>query len=275
MSKNVLILEDNEKTLLFVKEAIENIYGNQIKVYTAVTYQEACFLAFSVHIDAFILDIILKSKENGDTSGMRFAQELRSNLRYTLTPIIFLTTLADPANEALHTFHCFDYLEKPFPPEKVAEVVGKALGYVDAESISESITMRKDGILYIIDPQEVLYVDVKQHILFIHMKHDTISIPNRTLKQFLKAIHNGEFIQCSRNTAVNCKYIGNIDTVNRYIALKESPEIIDISMLYMKKILQGFHNVYNLCYIGNHMCHSLSTLSVWKKNLLYFAGWNF
>ncbi len=231
MSKNVLILEDNEKTLLFVKEAIENIYGNQIKVYTAVTYQEACFLAFSVHIDAFILDIILKSKENGDTSGMRFAQELRSNLRYTLTPIIFLTTLADPANEALHTFHCFDYLEKPFPPEKVAEVVGKALGYVDAESISESITMRKDGILYIIDPQEVLYVDVKQHILFIHMKHDTISIPNRTLKQFLKAIHNGEFIQCSRNTAVNCKYIGNIDTVNRYIALKESPEIIDISML--------------------------------------------
>ena len=58
MSKNVLILEDNEKTLLFVKEAIENIYGNQIKVYTAVTYQEACFLAFSVHIDAFILDII-------------------------------------------------------------------------------------------------------------------------------------------------------------------------------------------------------------------------
>lgn len=75
MSKNVLILEDNEKTLLFVKEAIENIYGNQIKVYTAVTYQEACFLAFSVHIDAFILDIILKSKENGDTSGMRFAQE--------------------------------------------------------------------------------------------------------------------------------------------------------------------------------------------------------
>lgn len=102
MIKNVLILEDNIKTLQALQKAIEEQYGSLVKVYAVSTYREACLQAIQSSIDVFVLDIILKPKENGDTSGLRFAQELRNNMRYVLTPIIFLTTLSDPGNQALH-----------------------------------------------------------------------------------------------------------------------------------------------------------------------------
>ncbi|CCZ34019.1 putative uncharacterized protein [Firmicutes bacterium CAG:646] len=96
MIKNVLILEDNIKTLQALQKAIEEQYGSLVKVYAVSTYREACLQAIQSSIDVFVLDIILKPKENGDTSGLRFAQELRNNMGYVLTPIIFLTTLSDP-----------------------------------------------------------------------------------------------------------------------------------------------------------------------------------
>lgn len=243
MNKNILILEDNIKIVFGVKKALENIYGNRIKVYTSTTYEEACWIAHSVHIDVFVLDIILTTKINGDTSGLKFAQELRNHFRYTFTPIIFLTTLEDPSNEAMHTFHCFDYLEKPFPPEKVADIVGKALGFFQIQEYDTPITMRKDGILYVIYPEDIIYVDVSHHVLSIHMKDDVLSIPNRTLKQFLKEIKCDGFIQCSRCLVVNTRYVDSIDSVNYYLKLKESDITVEISRFYLNKILEGFHNV--------------------------------
>lgn len=240
MNKNVLILEDNEKTLISLKDAIKKLYGNRVEVYAVNNYAEACMIALSYHIDVFVLDIILSPSENGDTSGIYFAQELRNHVRYALTPIIFLTVLADPSNAALHQFHCFDYLEKPFPPEKLAETVGKALGFLETGNYISQLTMRKDGLLYVINPNDILYADVKQHVLSIHMKRETLSIPNRTLKQFMKQLNYKGFVQCSRHTAVNCIHIEHVDPVNKYITLKESKHCIEISRIYLKKILQGF-----------------------------------
>ena len=81
------------------------------------------------------------------------------------------------------------------------------------------------------------------HVLYIHMKQNLLTIPNRTLKNFLKCDEHGIFVQCSRNTAVNCQYINHIDTVNHYLTLKESQKRIEISMLYLKKIQKGFDHV--------------------------------
>lgn len=243
MNKNVLILEDNIKILFGVKMALENIYGTRIKVHTCTTYEDACVTAHSVHIDVFVLDIILTTKINGDTSGLKFAQQLRSHFRYAFSPIIFLTTLEDPGNEAMHTFHCFDYLEKPFPPEKVANVVGKALGFYDIQEYSTPITMRKDGILYVINLEDIVYVNVSKHVLNIHMKDDVLSIPNRTLKQFFKEVNSNGFIQCSRNTVVNSVYVDSIDPVNHYMRIKGLDISVEISRFYLSKILERFHHV--------------------------------
>ena len=243
MRKNVLILEDNQKTLDSLKQAIETINNNQIKVYTATTYEEACFQAFSLHMDVFVLDIVLSAQKESDMSGIHFAQKLRENVRYMHTPIIFLTCLADIGNEALHTLHCFDYLEKPFPPEEVAKKVELALGFCSADTNPAPVFMRKDGILYVLFPKDILYVEVNMHVLYIHMKQNLLTIPNRTLKNFLKCDEHGIFVQCSRNTAVNCQYINHIDTVNHYLTLKESQKRIEISMLYLKKIQKGYDHV--------------------------------
>ena len=111
--KNILIVEDNRKTLNALAQAISKIEKN-IVVYQAETYEEACAVAFSKRIDVFVIDIILTTEKPGDVSGIRFADLARKHDRYMFTPIIFITALADPQLYAYKELRSFGYLEKPF-----------------------------------------------------------------------------------------------------------------------------------------------------------------
>lgn len=242
MIKNVLILEDNKITSNALKKAIEKLDRGWIRVYTAETYESACLLAMEKKIEVFVLDIILDTKKSGDTSGFRFAQMLRDNRRYTAVPIIFLTTLADISNHALHQFHCFDYLEKPVHPDDAAKVVEKALEFCETEKSQTVGFMRKDGIIYPIKSQDVVYAEVNNHDLSIYFVNKVEVYPNRTLKYFLNEMNNKMFIQCSRSTVVNYNYIANIDVVNRYVSLKKTKKEIEVSLLYMRKLTSEYYH---------------------------------
>ena len=85
--KRILILEDNVKTLTSLEKMIREI-SPEIITFPVQTYEEACICAVKQQIDIFILDIILNTKQPGDTSGMAFAREMRNYKKYQLTPMI-------------------------------------------------------------------------------------------------------------------------------------------------------------------------------------------
>lgn len=124
--KRILILEDNVKTLTSLEKMIREI-SPEIITFPAQTYEEACICAVKQQIDIFILDIILNTKQPGDTSGLAFAREMRNYKKYQLTPMIFITVLADPELYAYRELHSFGYLEKPFSMEEARKLVIKAL----------------------------------------------------------------------------------------------------------------------------------------------------
>ena len=126
--KRILILEDNVKTLTSLEKMIREI-SPEIITFPVQTYEEACICAVKQQIDIFILDIILNTKQPGDTSGMAFAREMRNYKKYQLTPMIFITVLADPELYAYRELHSFGYLEKPFSMEDARKLVMKALEY--------------------------------------------------------------------------------------------------------------------------------------------------
>lgn len=237
--KNILIVEDNRKTLNALAQAISKIEKN-IVVYQAETYEEACAVAFSKRIDVFVIDIILTTEKPGDVSGIRFADLARKHDRYMFTPIIFITALADPQLYAYKELRSFGYLEKPFSMKQAVELIEQALKYQSPKEENQVIYLRKEGILFAVHPQKVLYAEVRNHILILHMEDETLEMPYITIKQLLKQVDQDIFLQCSRSTVVNRMHVKYIDIVNRYIGIDQDDIRIEIGPSYKKAVYQEF-----------------------------------
>lgn len=237
--KNILIVEDNRKTLNALEQAISKIEKN-IVAYKAETYEEACAVAFSKRIDVFVIDIILTTEKPGDVSGIRFADLVRRHDRYMFTPIIFITALTDPQLYAYKELHSFGYLEKPFSMKRAVKLIEQALKYQTPQEESQIVYLRKEGILFAVPYQKLLYAEVKNHILILHMEDEVLEMPYITIKQLLKQVDQNIFLQCSRSTVVNKMHVKYIDIVNRYIGIDQDGIRIEIGPSYKKAVYQEF-----------------------------------
>lgn len=239
--KRILILEDNVKTLTFLEKMIREI-SPEIITFPVQTYEEACVCAVKQQIDIFILDIILNTKQPGDTSGLAFARQMRNYKKYQLTPMIFITVLADPELYAYRELHSFGYLEKPFSMEEAKKLVIKALENTVPVEKEKTIWLRKDGILFAVPLHKVICVETRNHILYIYMQDELLEIPYITIKEFMSEADGFGFFQCSRSTLVNKNHIKSVDMINRYISFRGTDKIVEVGVFYRKKIVEALRN---------------------------------
>lgn len=150
MEKKVLILEDNDKTALLLKQLLEEC-GSPVKIYIEKDIEQAYALVMQNRIQLFVIDIILDISKAGDTSGIRFAEAVRSITKYKYTPMIFITSLQDPEIYAYRELHCYGYIEKPFAIEQVKKQLAEALECNISVENDCMLHFRKDGILYPIE----------------------------------------------------------------------------------------------------------------------------
>ena len=229
MEKNILIVEDKEATLRMLEKLIREDVGG-VAVFLARDYESALREAVLRNIDVFLIDIVLDTAVT-DASGMRFAKRVREDENYLFTPIIFITGLEDPRLYAYKELHSFGYIEKPFAKENVVELVKDALRYQPRVREDENVYFPKDGILIAVKLSEIIYAEVQSHSLYI------------TIKKFAVLTQRKGFIQCSRNTVINKRFIKNVDMVNRYISFKECKEQVGIGTVYKKKVYQELMDV--------------------------------
>lgn len=173
---------------------------------------------------------------------MAFAREMRNYKKYQLTPMIFITVLADPELYAYRELHSFGYLEKPFSMEDARKLVMKALEYTIPIEKEKTIWLRKDGILFAVPLHKVICVETRNHILYIHMQEELLEIPYITIKEFMSEADGFGFCQCSRSTVVNKNYIKSVDTINRYISFRGTDKIVEVGPVYRKKFVKEMRN---------------------------------
>ncbi len=241
MEKNILIVEDKEATLRMLEKLIKEDVGG-VAVFLARDYESALREAFLRNIDVFLIDIVLDTAVT-DASGMRFAKRVREDENYLFTPIIFITGLEDPRLYAYKELHSFGYIEKPFAKENVVELVKDALRYQPRIREDENVYFPKDGILIAVKLSEIIYAEVQSHSLYIRLLNERIEIPHMTIKKFAALTQRKGFIQCSRNTIINKRFIKNVDMVNRYISFRECGEQVGIGTVYKKKVYQELMDV--------------------------------
>lgn len=240
MKKSVLIIEDNKIQMEMLKKLVLEVNPG-VAVYTANDVGTAYQILIEKTIDVFLVDIILDTTKPGDTSGVRLVERVRTIPKYMFTPVLFVTSLEDTTNYAYTDLNCLGYVEKPFSPERVKQLVEKALYYSTSKNQDATFCFRKDGILYPVKVRDIIYIESLNHVVSVHtVKAGTLTIPYKPCKDLLDEVDTDCLIQCSRNAIVNKDYILNVDVSNRYITLKEVDKKIEIGITFKKKILAEF-----------------------------------
>lgn len=237
----ILILEDQEISRKALKEMILSIGGpGQIVVDEAASFSMAKSLIESdVNYSAFFLDINLDEANSNDMSGMDIAVFIRGYIKYELTPIIMVTSIASLEMEAYRRLHCYQYLIKPYMRVDVENVVKKLLALQNVKE-EKSIVVKKDGINYRIKCNAIVFVKAVPRGICLYLKKEVMKIPYLTIVKLLEQLDKDEFIQCHRMFVVNKKYIENVDFVNRMIKMEYYDEDIEIGGTYknhLKEIL--------------------------------------
>ncbi len=233
--KKILILEDNEAHMKALVKILSEI--NDIQIFEAYNMAEANYMLSLNVFDVFLVDIILDTKVAGDVSGIDFVNKLRENKRYQYAPVIFITSLEDPKLAAYKELHCYNYIEKPFDPGEVMKTVEEALEIPMPSPKREYVYFRKDGILYSVKVEEIIYIVANRHGVEIHTTKDCLKLSYRPMAEILKELESSEFLQCNRSMVVNKNYIEHFDLTNRYIKLKETDVAVEMGSS-MKKLFK-------------------------------------
>ena len=239
--KKILIIEDNPIHAQVLVDILRDL-DQSLQVYVTERVDKAYQFAMESTINLFLIDIILDPDVQGDVSGLTFAESIRIIPKYSFTPIIFITSLEDPKLHAYKDLRCYGYIEKPFEPAKVQEMISMALEFPEATEEDRNVYFRKDGIIYCFKKNDIVYVESSRRKVIIHTINDELTIPYKTTEQILEALNSRNFIQCSRYAIINKKYVKSIDYVNRFVRLKGVDREIEIGVSMKKRFRNEFWN---------------------------------
>lgn len=187
IKSKVLVVDDNEDVRILIKKTLSDYYI----IEEAATSDEAMTKSFEFNPDLIILDIMLP-----DTSGYEICSQLKSKEQFKNTPIIFLSVKSGPNSRITgYKLGAIHYLEKPFEPEELREVISSILKNVS--SIDTSEVQNYEDIVLNIPSQEVVVTGEKIHFTSSEFKiiHLLLKNKNRVLsrEKILNHIAPGNF----------------------------------------------------------------------------------
>ena len=237
MEKSCLIIEDNTVQRETIKKLVSET-STEITIYDVDNLMSAYKVLLEHTIDLFVVDIVLDTNRKGDISGVNLVNIIRNMPQYKFTPVVFVTSLEDPKMFAYSKLHCFSYLEKPFNRGETRNIFERALGYTTPRNEQEVLCLRKDGVLYPLHIDQIIYIECRNRSVIIHIRGgEIVCMPYMTCKQILDRANNSALFQCNRGIIANRNYIRTVDKANLIIELKECRKRLDIGVTYAKQVL--------------------------------------
>ena len=234
MSK-LLIVEDDEIQKAALEEGIQTAYPNW-SILSANTYEEAFqMLLESIkqqdYFSMFLLDIQLEQK-NGDMSGFVLAEHIRSYKQYYKTPIMFLTSIYEKTQFALATYHCYNYITKPYEIDDILYQIEQMIftGYLEENAITVTDTKR---ITHRIMQNDIIYIEFKSHQVVLYTTSGVFTTREQSSSEILRQL-TGNFTQCHKKYIINLNFVQSYAKTNGYLNVNEF--IIPVSRTFKPNI---------------------------------------
>lgn len=149
-------------------------------------------------------DIVLMDIELKDSNGMEAAQKLRSLDKDVI--IIFTTKMAQFAVKG-YQVNALDFIIKPYSYDSLSFRLDRAMRVLDERS-PLFMVKTKNG-LEMLNPKDILYIDVFGHSLGFHTEKGTIYVWG-VLSEYEEKLAPYGFIRCSNSALVNFAKIKNV-----------------------------------------------------------------
>jgi DNA-binding response OmpR family regulator len=175
MKAKILVVDDTPDVLFLIKKSLEKNYI----IETATNADETMLKVNEFHPDLIILDIVLP-----EVSGFEICSLLKSKEDFRSTPIIFLSGKVGTNSRITgYKLGAVNYIEKPFEPEELREVVNATL--VNIKEHENNDLLNFEEITLNIPSQEVIISGEKIHFTSSEFKiiHLLLKNNNRVLSR--------------------------------------------------------------------------------------------
>lgn len=240
LKKNILIVEDNEYYMNLICSALDKV--PDIKILKATCSADAYKYAMETNIAIFIVDVILDTNVLGDVSGIKFVERIRTIDKYKFTPVIITTTLEDPKLHSYSYLHCYRYFEKKYDINELLETVLEVLKFSPKKETTKIIYYKREGLLFSINVDDIIYIENCNRYILYHCIDGVHKAPYQSCKKTIEELDSDDFIQCSKNTIVNRKYVLCVDGINRYIKLVNGYGTLEIGPRMKKEFMNRLKN---------------------------------
>lgn len=199
----VALVEDNKEDLdVFLSAFSSFCLGEDVK-YKLTTFDNGKdFLSnFSSQFDLIFFDI-----ELGEYNGIEIAKEVRKEDDKVV--IVFLTNMAQFAIRG-YEVNALDYILKPFNI-KIYETKMKRIISTALKNRKANIKIVFNNGKTIINPQDVIYIDVYKHYLTYHTTKGNIEIRS-SMTEAEQLLKDFPFVRANNCYLVNMNYIKGVD----------------------------------------------------------------
>lgn len=199
----ITICDDDKALQIILQKQIASFFADKnlaCRIFCCDSGEEVLAHAES---DLLFLDIQMPGK-----NGMEIARKLRGQGRKTI--LIFVTAMSEYVYEAFDV-NAFHYLVKPFPEEKLREVLDKALlqkqsEKKDADSDeAQAILVKRSGLSTRVLLSDIIYAEVFNRKVVLHTLNDDIEYYGKLSD--LEKQTGADFYRTHRAYLVNLKYV--------------------------------------------------------------------
>lgn len=240
MNRTLLVLEQDAKRRERIRQIIDETL-EYVTVYMADTLAEAHQVLAECTIDIFIVNAVLEKESVTDTKGIRFVAGIRDIPKYALTPVILISSLADPLLYAFQELNCLGCLDKTFQEEELRKLLRKASFYETKRSDERTLFLRKNKVLYPVKIKDIVFIKREGDAMCVHLEDGRVlDIPYATLSGIMQEADSNNLVICSRNSIVNKKYVYALDPTNRFIELRDGRGTLEMGITYCRQMVMEF-----------------------------------
>ena len=199
----VAIIEDNDRDAEYLLSHLKRYSReNQIEIEVKRFENGIIFLEqYRGEYNLVFMDIDMPAM-----SGMQVAKALRERDTHVL--LIFVTALARFALNG-YEVDAFDFIVKPLQYNFFSSKMNRAVKKLASEQRTKMLIKSTDKTVSIF-LDEILYVDIFNHVLTFHTQSETISTRG-TMKDVMESLNGGTFAMCNKSCVVNLFHVQMID----------------------------------------------------------------
>ena len=184
-----------------------------------------------------IYDILLLDIEMPHLNGMELAKSIRKSDPHAV--IVFITNTAKYAING-YEVNAFDYMMKPIDYTQFAIKFKAAIEVIDKKQEMSILVPMEDGSRHI-KAQEIFYVEVRDHWLFIITKEGEFEMLG-SLKEMEEKLLDYHFVRCNKSYLINLQHVTRMRTDS--VVMQGNHEL-KVSRAKRKEVQNAFIEYYN------------------------------